>query len=152
MVISSNGNIFRVTGPLWGESNSHRWIPLTKASDAELWSFPWSTPEKKKQLSKQSRRWWFETTPHSLWCHCNVITLLVLILEYCLKTKSITWRPISKLLWHQVTCNHGINPLRAKFFRGNINIYLHFLSLHHIDMTQIVEILPRVRQGPIYSI
>ena len=108
--------------------------------------------KKTKQLSKQSRRWWFEMTPHSLWCHCNVITLLVLILEYCLKTKSITWPLISKLLWHQVTCNHGINPLRAKFFRGNINIYLHFLSLHHIDMTQIVEILPHVRQGPTYSI
>ena len=23
-------NIFRVTGPLWGESTGHRWIPLTK--------------------------------------------------------------------------------------------------------------------------
>ena len=28
---SSNGNSFRVTGPLWGESTGHRWIPLTKA-------------------------------------------------------------------------------------------------------------------------
>ena len=36
---SSNGNIFRVTGPLWGESTSHPWIPLIKASDAELWCF-----------------------------------------------------------------------------------------------------------------
>ena len=33
---TSNGNIFRVTGPLWGESTGHRWIPLTKASDAVL--------------------------------------------------------------------------------------------------------------------
>ena len=33
---SSNENIFRVTGPLWGESTGHRWIPLPKASDAEL--------------------------------------------------------------------------------------------------------------------
>ena len=40
---SSNGNIFRVTGPLWGESTGHRWIPLTKASDAELWCFLLST-------------------------------------------------------------------------------------------------------------
>ena len=31
---------FHVTGPLWGESTGHRWIPLTKASDAELWRFP----------------------------------------------------------------------------------------------------------------
>ena len=32
-----NGNIFRVTGHLWWKSTGHRWIPLTKASDAELW-------------------------------------------------------------------------------------------------------------------
>ena len=44
-----------------------------------------------------------------------------------------------------------LNPLRAKFFRGNINIYLHLLSLLHIDMTQVVEILPQVRQEPTYS-
>ena len=39
MMMSSSGNIFLVTGPLWGESIGHRWIPLTKASDAELWCF-----------------------------------------------------------------------------------------------------------------
>ena len=39
MMTSSNGNIFRVTGPLRGEFTSHRWIPHTKASDAELWCF-----------------------------------------------------------------------------------------------------------------
>ena len=31
----SNGNIFRATGPLWGEVTGRRWIPLTKASNAE---------------------------------------------------------------------------------------------------------------------
>ena len=29
MMTSSNGNICRVTGPLWGESSGHWWIPLT---------------------------------------------------------------------------------------------------------------------------
>ena len=37
--------IFRVTGPLCGEFPGHQWIPLTKASDAELWCFLWSAPE-----------------------------------------------------------------------------------------------------------
>ena len=41
MMTSSNGNIFRVTGPLCGEFTGHRWIPLTMASDAELWCFAW---------------------------------------------------------------------------------------------------------------
>ena len=45
----------------------------------------------------------------------------------------------------------SINPLRAKYFRGNINIYLHFVSFLHIDMTQVVEILPQIRQEPTYS-
>ena len=31
-----------------------------------------------------------------------------------------------------------LNPLRAKFFRGRINIYLHFMSLFHIDMTPVL--------------
>ena len=36
---------FHVTGPLWGEYTGHRWIPLTKASDAELWCLLWSATE-----------------------------------------------------------------------------------------------------------
>ena len=39
MMTSSNGNIFRVTGHLCGEFTGPRWIPHTKASDAELWCF-----------------------------------------------------------------------------------------------------------------
>ena len=49
--------IFRVTGPLCGEFAGHQWIPLTKASDTDLWCFLWSGPGPK---SKQSRRRWFE--------------------------------------------------------------------------------------------
>ena len=39
MMTSSNGDIFRVTGLLCGKFTGPRWIPLTKASDAELWFF-----------------------------------------------------------------------------------------------------------------
>ena len=42
MMTSSNGNIFRVTGPLGGKFAGHQWIPHTKASDAELSFFRWS--------------------------------------------------------------------------------------------------------------
>ena len=45
MMTSSNGNIIRVTGPLRGESTGYRGIPLTKATDAELWCFVWSVLE-----------------------------------------------------------------------------------------------------------
>ena len=39
MMTPSNGNIFRVTGSLCGKFTGYRWIPLTKASDAEVWCF-----------------------------------------------------------------------------------------------------------------
>ena len=39
MMTSSNGNVFRITGHLCGKFSGHRWISLTKASDAELWCF-----------------------------------------------------------------------------------------------------------------
>ena len=44
----------------------------------------------------------------------------------------------------------SINSLGAKFCRGNINTYLHFMSLLHIDMTQVLKILPQVRAVSTY--
>ena len=45
IMTSSNGNIFRVTGPLCGEFIGQPWIPRTKASDAEHWCFLWYASE-----------------------------------------------------------------------------------------------------------
>ena len=36
MMISSDGSFFRITGPFCGEFTSHRWIPLTRASNADF--------------------------------------------------------------------------------------------------------------------
>ena len=69
MMMSSNGNIFRVTAPLCGEFTGDLWIPRISASDMELWCFLWSAPN--KWLSKQSWGWWFETLSHPLWRQCN---------------------------------------------------------------------------------
>ena len=71
MMTSSNGNIFRVTGHFCGEFIGHRWIPHTKASDAELWWFFFHL-RLNKRLSKQSWGWSFETPSSPLWRHCNV--------------------------------------------------------------------------------
>ena len=70
MVTSSND----VTGPLRGEFTDHRWIPLTKASDAELtgplrgeftdhrWIFyVFFDLHLNKRFSKRSCGWWFQT-------------------------------------------------------------------------------------------
>ena len=71
MMTSSNGNIFRVTGHLCGEFTGVRWIPRTKASDAELWCFLWSASN--KRFCKQSWGWWFETPSLPLWRHRNAV-------------------------------------------------------------------------------
>ena len=68
MMTSSNGNIFRVTGHLCGEFTGPRWIPRTKASDADLDVIFDLRP------SKQWLGWWFETLSSPLWRHCNVCT------------------------------------------------------------------------------
>ena len=44
-----------------------------------------------------------------------------------------------------------VNPLRAKFFRVNINMYLHSMSFLRTNETQVVEIPPWVIQGPAYT-
>ena len=69
MMTSSNGNIFRVTGHLCGEFTGHRWIPLTKASDAELWCFLWSAPESTVEETIVRLVIWDASRP--LWRHCN---------------------------------------------------------------------------------
>ena len=57
MMMSSNGNIFRVTGHLCGEFTG----PFDVFFDLRL----------NKRLSKHSWGWWFETLSRPLWRHCN---------------------------------------------------------------------------------
>ena len=45
LMLSSNGNIFHITGPLCGEFTSRWWIPVAKSSDVELWCFLWPASE-----------------------------------------------------------------------------------------------------------
>ena len=62
MMMSSNGNIFRVPGLLCGEFTGHRWIPLTKASDADLWRFLWSAPETTVEQTGETPLIWVAIT------------------------------------------------------------------------------------------
>ena len=89
MMTSSNGNILRTTGPLWGESTGHRWIPLTMASEAELRGL--LALRMNKRLSQQSRRQWFETTLRSLWRHCSGVMLNYIC--YYSGSRSTIWLP-----------------------------------------------------------
>ena len=72
MMTSSNGNIFRVTGPLCGEFTGPGEFPtqrpVTQSFDV-LFDLGLNKP-----LSKQLWGWRFETPSRSLWCHCNDLT------------------------------------------------------------------------------
>ena len=73
MMTSSNGNIFRVTGPLCGEftgpGDFPAQRPVTRSFDVNF------DLRLNKRLSKQPWGWWFETPSWSLWRHCNVLEL-----------------------------------------------------------------------------
>ena len=73
MMTSSNGNIFRVTGPLCGEFTGPRWIPVQRPVTRSFDVF--FDLRLNKRLSKQSWGWRFETLPRPLWRHSNVVWL-----------------------------------------------------------------------------
>ena len=69
MMTSSNGNIFRVTGPLCGEFTGPGEFPTQRPVTRSFDVF--FDLRLNKCLSKQPRGWWFETPLLSLWRHRN---------------------------------------------------------------------------------
>ena len=132
---SLNGNLFRVTGPLWGESTGHRWIPLTKTSDAELWCFLWSPPEKKR-LSKQSRRRWFETPLRLSWRYCNGINVVYM--------KIRLFFPISQFISH-------IRYWGTSFACFQMKIDLNSFSFHYMYACSFFKRKPHQNIHNIYG-
>ena len=69
MMTSSNGNIFRVTGPLCGEFTGPGEFPtqrpVTRSFDVYF------DLRLNKRLCKQSWGWWFQTLLCPLWRHSN---------------------------------------------------------------------------------
>ena len=76
MMPSSNGIIFRVTGPLSGEfpdtGEFPAQRPVTRSFDVFF------DLRLNKRLSKHPRRRWFETLSRSLWRYCNVLNTFCL--------------------------------------------------------------------------
>ena len=67
MMTSSNGNIFRVTGPFCGEFTGE--FPSQRPVTRSFYVF--FDLRLNKRLNKQSWGWWFEMPWHPLWRHCN---------------------------------------------------------------------------------
>ena len=119
MMMLSNGNFFRVTGPLCGELTSHQWILLTKASDAELWCFLWSAP------------WingWVNNPEAGDWrCHRTHYDICVM--------SSINFSTASFILFHisMGSCKEDVTPLLVHCS------YLFLVLAHRITMNKKVS-------------
>ena len=90
----------------------------------------------------------------SLWWEASTVSLSSTWIITSSTSRVFSSTEISKASIKAITCITNcihINHLRAKFFRGNINIYLHFMSSLHIDTTHVFKILSQVRPGPTYS-
>ena len=110
MVTSSNGNIFRATGPLCGEFTGHRWIPHTKPVMQSFTVF--FDLRLNKRLSKQSWGWWFGTPYRSLWSHCNGVFVNLsarnkLYWNMCQNTKDFQSRKSSNYVEITMRCRHN---------------------------------------------
>ena len=121
VITSYHGNAFPITGPWWGESTSHRWIPLTygqwfgalKCASMFAWN---------KLLNKQRR--------------CRFVTLM--------------WRHSNASWWQNPRATEsGIKWLRniwPKVIRvyctistGNVLVYWHCCIKQHNDNGRIVK-------------
>ena len=131
MMTSSNGSIFRVTGPLWWESTGYwkstgyRWISLTNASDADLRYFLCRAPEQTVEQTIETPVIWdtialIITSPQcypgeAIWLRRSLPTL-VQIIACCLTTPSYY---LNQLLIVNRTFGNNINGI---FFQ-NTNIF-----------------------------
>ena len=111
IMTSSNGNIFRVTGPLCreftgpGEFPAQR--PVTRSFDVFFHL------RLNKRLSKQPRGWWFETPPWSLWRQCNARWQYLWHSSQCVLVQvilPISCRVISSAYDYQGNHKFGSNP------------------------------------------
>ena len=129
IMTSSNGNIFRVTGHLWGES-SHWWIPLAKVSDMELWCFLWSVPE---QTAQQTI--WPVDIPYVLGIHdqdYKKYCVSIMMGEYSFKTyvsEADIWDMDNVISSHSsLGCNYFIHALDACLWRSSHQLWRYIYS------------------------
>ena len=70
-----------------------------------------------KRLSKQLWGWWFETSSHPLWCHCNVSVYL-----------GTWWHTSSMMSWIWIYMyNHS--PMIHVFSKFDNDIFVHILVI-----------------------
>ena len=114
MITSWHWNIFPITGPLWGESTYHWWIPLTKRPI--IWSFDvFLVVSLNKLLNKQMRFLGSEAP----WCPWDITVILEEINHIIL-----LWRETSLELPGSQCCKFDAMFVFQKYLRwdpGNLS-------------------------------
>ena len=107
MMTSSNGNIFRVTGPLCGEFTGPGEFPTQRPVTRSFDVF--FDRRLNKRLSKQPRGWWLETLSWSLWRQSNVADYYSMFQQASTIYKTTAWGYDLKsnkttYIWHLPGC------------------------------------------------
>ena len=100
-----------------------RWIPRTKASDAELWFF--FDVRLNKRLSEQPWGWWFETPSWSLWRQCNGFW------EMCFINSLWPVNTATSLNYVNIGVGSGLVPDGARSLPESFLMYHHQLGTYH---------------------
>ena len=146
---SSNGNIFRVTGPLCGEFTGHRWIPLTKASDTELRCFFWSAPEINGWTNNleagdlRRHRGHYVVTVMILWImHAVVFSLASFYKIRCIfgaETNIIAWSSSYILVYKR--CGIGQNFRNLTWIYENRSIIISYIHAPFITVSKAINFI-----------
>ena len=101
-----------------------------------------------KRLSKQSRRWWFETPSHTLWRHCNVFNwnmwFFVHVSLYEINgylrlfnsSPPCRCRKYTSVNWVSIGSGNGLSPVRRPAITW-INDDLFFIGLVVTNFSKI---------------
>ena len=122
---SSNGSIFRVTGPLCGEFTGPGEFPTQRPVTRSFDVF--FDLRLNKRLSKQPWGWWLQTQSWSLWRHCNVSEKKTMFIGHYI------FHFISS--WHLIQLEFKNGLLRTKIEHRNL--------LKHIWCASMVRLLCR---------
>ena len=142
---SSNGNNFRVTGPLRWVFTGHRWIPRTNASDAELWCYLWSvagqfleqtleTPDLRRQRAQNDvtgtyQQWKHLTLKTDHWHNTNFV--VAGDITGC-QSDNLWWHHWRRLRYH----DNSLFSVNAK--RQTTNMSRAFVGNKIVDHSDVV--------------
>ena len=129
MMTSSNGKIFRVTGPLCGEFTGPGEFPTQRPVTRSFDVF--FDLRLNKRLSKQPWGWWFETPSWSLWRHRNAKRVRYVLMSvnspwrvwyYCPSINKLTLKDMGKINQYLTTRKYNKYEKRA-YFLGALCLY-----------------------------